>query len=76
MPVKEWMRIEMTQGNSSAVKLGVYDLSGRLILEQEVAPFSGSKTEIIPAEMLANGIYFLRFTSENGSGSQKLVVKN
>ncbi|RDI12010.1 T9SS-dependent choice-of-anchor J family protein [Flavobacterium sp. AG291] len=62
-PVKDQLHVEVAQGELMSVN--VYDINGRLC-------FSGNDT-IIDTYTLKSGIYFVKVTTDAGSGSYKLI---
>lgn len=62
-PVKDQLHIEVAQGELQSVV--VYDINGRLCLS--------ANNSIIDTYTLKSGIYFVKVTTDAGSGSYKLI---
>ncbi len=65
-PANDYLQLE-TKGE---VKFFVYDLTGKIILQQTIS----SGNSIIPVSILSNGNYFIQFISEEKSQIQKLTI--
>ena len=57
------------------VKLSLYDISGRFVLEGVPAVFpAGSNVMTINADALTSGIYFLKGISPSGNDTKKVML--
>lgn len=74
VPATDWLRVKLESTLSTDVSLSICDISGRVLMQNESVKFSGQKTEMLNIDNLAAGIYFLKYTSDAGSGSLKIVV--
>ena len=74
VPATDWLRVKLESSLATDVSLYICDISGRVLMHNENVKFSGEKTEMLGIDNLAAGIYFLKYTSDAGSGSLKIVV--
>ena len=75
VPATDWLRVKLESALTTDVSLSICDISGRVLMQNESVKFSGQKTEMLGIDNLSGGIYFLRYTSDAGSGSRKIVIR-
>ena len=61
--------ISITQAKD--MHMAIFDVAGKLILERNI---DTDKAQI-PLDSFANGMYFIRFTKDNQTGTKKFIVK-
>jgi len=54
------------------LKLGVYDINGRLLLNQS---FDLQTRKIVDVKALSTGVYFVKITNGDQKGTRKLIIK-
>ncbi len=69
-PADGKVTVQLDQGNIDNISL--MDLNGSILYSEENIP---SSTMEIPTEILSQGMYLLKITSENGTTVKKLVVE-
>jgi hypothetical protein len=76
VPASQWLRVELSNRVSAEVTLSIHDLSGRKVADNSLVKLEGQKTVMIPVHTLSDGIYYLRYISESGSGVRKVMIRN
>ena len=71
-PTNGLITIELPESNVES-QIGIYNLQGKLIHHEIIAPFERQKILNLASEL--TGIYFIRWTAENKVGNLK-VIKN
>ena len=75
-PFVEQTTINFTINQNAAVRISIYDLTGKHISETEAQTFSKGNNHIsIPRNTLANGIYIAEIKTNTASKNIKLVVQ-
>jgi hypothetical protein len=74
-PFKEELIIKYSNLNESNAKVMVYDMLGKVILENEINASTGTDNYILDLSKFADGLYYVGFTSGNIEYHQR-VVKN
>lgn len=74
VPATDWLRVKLESTLSTDVSLCICDISGRVLMSDKRVKLNGQHTEMLGIDNLAAGIYFLKYTSEAGSGSLKIVI--
>ena len=75
-PVNEWLRIEFTGTSKTQVNLSLMAADGRNVIEPFVHHLNANRMVMISTAGLPDGVYFLRYRSEAGSGTEKILVKH
>jgi hypothetical protein len=71
-PVKQGQSITVLSGVNETVRLTIYNTLGQKMQEESITGF----TNFIPVNQLRAGIYFVRFTRENGASKLlRLIVQ-
>lgn len=74
VPASDWLRVELSSRLPADVLFSLVDLSGRVVANNIRAGFTGQETLLIPVRDLAEGIYYLKYASENSVGTHKVVI--
>ena len=74
VPASDYLRVKLESVVATDVSLSVCDISGRVLISDKRVKLYGQHTEILGINNLSDGIYFLKYTSDAGSGSLKIVV--
>jgi hypothetical protein len=72
-PVNEMLTIELPI-ETVLRQIEILDIAGRQVFELE-SPEKGQHTLFLPVQQLNNGMYLLRFTTDNGQSILKRFVK-
>ena len=75
-PVKERLQIEYESSKSFQMPVQLLDLKGTRVQHTTVFVRPGFNCIQIPVSGLANGMYILQFTTENGMISKKVIIAN
>ena len=75
-PAKSHVMIEFTLDKSSKLSIVVLDVTGKEVdtIEVEKEMEIGNYSKRYNTENLSSGIYFIRFKTENGTETKKLIV--
>lgn len=76
VPASDLLRIDLQSSGSTEVTLSIYDISGRVVADENMVKFDGRKSVVIPVSNLSDGIYYLRYVSSEGSGTRKVIIGN
>jgi hypothetical protein len=74
VPASDWLRVELISRLPADVRFTLLDLSGRVVANNIRAGFTGQETVLIPLRNLAEGIYYLKYASENSVGTHKVMI--
>ena len=74
VPASDWLRVELSSRLPADVLFSLVDLSGRVVANNIRAGFTGQETLLIPVRDLAEGIYYLKYASENSVGTHKVLI--
>jgi hypothetical protein len=74
VPASDWLRVELSSRLPADVLFSLVDLSGRVVANNIRADFTGQETLLIPVRDLAEGIYYLKYASENSVGTHKVMI--
>jgi len=75
-PASSWARVEYELEKKEPVQLGLYDLTGKLVMNIEQAIGNEGKNSVdFETSSLTPGIYLLRLESKQFTASQKIVIK-
>ena len=69
-PVKDVLNVRT---NCGAVSLKLYDVSGRLVKQQQI---SGKTLQQVAVGYLKNGLYLLKIENVKGVTTKKIVIQN
>lgn len=69
-PTTDYVNVLVPEGIDEAVQFELFDVAGNLIQSREI--FSG--TSVIELAQVANGIYLVKLTSNNGLKTSRLIV--
>lgn len=75
-PAKSFVNIDYSLTRSSKMSISLFDVTGKLIdqVESEKELDTGNHNKRYNIENLSAGIYFIRFKTENGIESRKLII--
>ncbi len=73
-PANEWLRVDLKSALLTEVAVSLVDISGRTVKGAQTVSFSGQKTLMLQVNELSKGLYFLKYHSENGSGTVKVLI--
>ena len=73
-PAISLLTCRLTMPQAGSVTLGLYDMSGRLVLSQRLELASGEQEAALEVGNLARGIYTVRATSSGVSVTKRIVV--
>ena len=75
-PAKSFVNIDYSLTKSSKLSISILDVTGKLIdaVESEKEFEAGNHNKRYSIEHLSSGIYFIRFKTENGVETKKLIV--
>jgi len=73
-PVKDWLRIEIGCPEEMNVALSLLSADGRIVKASENYTISANRTVFMNMAEISNGMYFLKYTSEVGSGMIKVIA--
>lgn len=75
-PAKSFVNIDYSLTKSSKLGISILDVTGKLVdnVESEKELEVGNHTKRYNTEHLSSGIYFIRFKTENGVETKKLIV--
>ena len=73
-PASDWLRVELSGSKSTSVDLTLISADGREILTSENQTITGAKTIMLDINNISEGIYFLKYTSPEGSGMRKVMI--
>ncbi|HRW69878.1 C10 family peptidase [Lentimicrobium sp.] len=74
VPASDWLRVELSSRLPADVLVSLVDLSGRVVVNNIRAGFTGQETVLIPVSDLAEGIYYLKYAAENSVGTHKVLI--
>lgn len=69
-PTTDYVNVLVPEGIDEAVQFELFDVAGNLIQSREI--FSG--TSVIELAQVANGVYLIKLTSNNGLKTSRLIV--
>lgn len=75
-PAKAFVNIDYSLTKPSKLSISILDVTGKLIdaVESEKEFEAGNYNKRYSIEHLSSGIYFIRFKTENGVETKKLIV--
>ncbi len=73
-PTSSLLTCRLTMPQAGSVSLGLYDISGRLVLSQRMELASGEQETVLEVGNLAKGIYTVRASSGGESVTRRIVV--
>ncbi|MCO5265344.1 MAG: C10 family peptidase [Lentimicrobium sp.] len=73
-PAKDWLRVEIGSDKNVEVEMHLMSTDGRVVITPEVKSVMGSGVVFIDISSLSNGMYFLKYSSSEGSGISKILV--
>ncbi len=74
-PVQEMVRVGISSAIDRWVRMTVYDVNGRAVLEQEARPISNGLSQLnLEVAGLPNGVYMLCADGDRSSATRKLVI--
>ncbi|MHC1775155.1 MAG: C10 family peptidase [Lentimicrobium sp.] len=73
-PAKDWLRVELSGTSETKVVLSLLATDGREVIAPVDYTLAGTRVVIMNTSDINNGIYFLKYTSPEGSGMKKVIV--
>ncbi|MBK6345173.1 MAG: C10 family peptidase [Bacteroidales bacterium] len=73
-PAKDWLRIELSSREATQVEMNLVTTDGRVVLVPEIQSVAGNRTVMLDISRIPDGIYFLKYTSGEGSGIRKVLI--
>ncbi|NTW25637.1 MAG: T9SS type A sorting domain-containing protein, partial [Lentimicrobium sp.] len=73
-PASDWLRIELSDNKPAEVEISLLSADGRALISPENYSVEGQRVLMMDVSNLQNGIYFLKYTAENGSGMRKVII--
>ncbi|MBK6963405.1 MAG: C10 family peptidase [Bacteroidales bacterium] len=73
-PANEWLRIELSNAVETKVELSLVAADGREVLAPVNYSISGTRIVLLNTSEIKNGIYFLKYSSSEGSGMKKVII--
>ncbi|MEO5644341.1 MAG: T9SS type A sorting domain-containing protein [Bacteroidia bacterium] len=67
--------INVASGNIQEMKMEIIDLQGRVVYAEMLNGIDAGFTKSMSIEGIANGAYYIRFTSSNASLTEKLMIQ-
>jgi hypothetical protein len=67
--------VHVASGNIHEMKMEVVDLQGRIVHSEMISGIDAGFSKEINLESVASGAYYLRFTSENNTLTEKLIIQ-
>lgn len=75
-PADKFITIDMEKIQHGNVVLSLYNSAGSKVYDKNLQAADGHNTFLIPAETLANGIYFLNMTTDKSIINRKIVIQH
>lgn len=75
IPAKDKVRVNISGMESSELAIELIDLQGRKIAAWSHETASGALSTQVDVSSFARGVYYLRFTSDSGSSTRKLILE-
>jgi len=73
-PANDWLRVELSNNSETIVSLSLLAADGRLVVDPSDYTISGNRIVMLNTSGIQNGIYFLKYSSPEGSGMRKVMV--
>jgi hypothetical protein len=73
-PAQNQMTIEFDSPSNTTYHIGVYDVTGRMVISNNGFAFEGGNKVTVPVQDITPGMYNLRLTVDDQSSSVRLVV--
>jgi hypothetical protein len=73
-PANDWLRVELSNSRETSVSLSLLAADGRMVAAPVDYMVSGNRVVMLNTSGIQNGIYFLKYSSPEGSGMRKVVV--
>ena len=73
-PAKDWLRVELSNIAETTVVLSLLSADGRMVVAPSDYFVSGTRIAMLNTSEIQNGVYFLKYTSPEGSGMRKVIV--
>ena len=74
-PASEQLTVSLSLPNTEIVELAIYDIAGRLIMQQSLGELpAGEKSVILNTKELASGVYTLSASSPSGEDNDRMVI--
>jgi hypothetical protein len=74
-PTADYVQIQFEATSEETATIQVFDFTGRMVLEQQIAAVKGANTETLNLTTLAAGIYSVQVRTETEISAQVKVVK-
>ncbi|MGC8864824.1 MAG: C10 family peptidase [Bacteroidales bacterium] len=74
-PVHDYLNLSFTSAQPQNLRIQLSSMTGTLVYSENLSSFMGSYEKQIPVQSLAKGIYILKFESENGVYTRKVVIR-
>jgi hypothetical protein len=73
-PAGQWVNLRLENAEKEKIRLMIHDAGGRLILSEEMEPFSGTFTWLIDVSSLPSGAYLVSALGESFTKRTKLII--
>jgi hypothetical protein len=73
-PANDWLRVELSNSRETSVSLNLLAADGRMVAAPVDYMVSGNRVVMLNTSGIQNGIYFLKYSSPEGSGMRKVIV--
>ncbi|HEU4718328.1 MAG TPA: T9SS type A sorting domain-containing protein, partial [Bacteroidia bacterium] len=67
--------LNVQSGDIHTLTMEIFDLQGRIVYSQQLDGISSGYSKDVDVSFLANGAYYLRFTSDSSSQTTRLIIE-
>jgi hypothetical protein len=74
-PANNEIKISFYSNANQNVPVQIFDMTGKIVLQQNLSSVSGSNTSVIDVHSIESGCYFVKLSAATGIQTQRLIIQ-